>query len=149
MIDGLLLITTYTARFVAFFLVPLYLYYRDREKLYPYISSLFFVLVVTYGLKYGLNVPRPEGALIDVVTPRFPSGHTSIAFTPLLFFPSWKGRSLILAYGGLVAYTRIHFNVHVPVDLAASIIIALFVSYLCLSKKDYINRKLGSFLKDF
>ncbi len=149
MIEEFFLFTTHSARIVAFILVPLYLYLKDRDRLFPYLTSLFFVLLITYGLKYGLGVPRPEGALLEVVTPRFPSGHTSFVFTPILFFRSWKGKTLLLFYGAVVAYTRIYFQVHVPLDLAASMVIALTVSFVCLSRKEDINRKLGAFLEKF
>lgn len=149
MIEQFFFLSTNTVRIVVFLLVPIILYYRDRERLPSYLVSLFFVLVITYSLKYGLNVPRPEGAALDIITPRFPSGHTSLAFTPLLFFRSWKSKAVLLVYGVVVAYSRLYFNLHVPIDIAASVGIALCISFVSLKKKGYIRRKFHSFLGRF
>ncbi len=143
MIDGVFLLFTHTTLLVVFLLVPLYLYYKDRDKLSSYAVSLVFVVAVVYGLKYIFMVPRPEAAAIEVLTPRFPSGHTALIFTPPLFFRRWRCRLLFLLYGLIVAYTRLHFNVHVPIDLVTSVAIALVVSSFCLWKKDNLDRTVG------
>lgn len=149
MIEEFFLISTHSARLVVFLLVPGALYYKNKKRVPVYLLSLLFVLLITYGLKYGFNIPRPDSAVLDVVTPRFPSGHTSIAFTPVLFFGQWRERIPLLVYAALVAYSRLFFNVHVPIDIIVSVGISLSVSVICLNKEDYINRKLRWFMDSF
>ncbi len=144
MIKGFFLISTNIIRVVVFLIVPVFLYYKNKERLPTYLLSLLFVLSITYGLKYGLGIPRPETAAWEVVTPRFPSGHTSMAFTPILFFKFWRYKILLLTYGFIIAYSRLYFNLHVPVDIVASIVIGISIPLLFLRFEDRINQKISS-----
>jgi len=147
MSEQIFLITTYIVWVIVFLIVPLLLYCRNRNRLPTYFISLAFVLLITYGLKYGLGIPRPEDAAWEMVTPRFPSGHTSMAFTPILFFKSLKYKLSLSLYGIMVAYLRIHFNLHVPVDILVSVSIAVFTSLFFLGFEKNIIQKLSPLIK--
>ncbi len=149
MIEELFLILTHSVQVVVFLAIPTYLFIKDRRRLVLYLTALFCVLLVTYGLKYATGIERPEDSAWEKVTPRFPSGHTSLAFTPLLFFKLWKQRAPLLLYASVVAYTRIHFNLHVPVDILASVVIAISVSAMVLRYKDLVLENLRWLPFDF
>lgn len=132
MLEEIFFVSTHTVRIVTFAVVPIYLFYKDRERLPTYILSLMVILLVTYGLKYGVGAPRPEAAAWEMITPRFPSGHTSLAFAPVLFIGPWKYKLPLIIYAFVVAYSRIFFDLHIPLDIATSIVIALSISALAL-----------------
>ncbi|MFW5945629.1 MAG: phosphatase PAP2 family protein [Candidatus Natronoplasma sp.] len=134
---------------VVFLFVPVLLYYKDRKRFPTYLVSLVSVLIITYSLKYGFGVPRPEDAALEVITPRFPSGHTAMAFTPILFFKSWKYRLPLLGYAMIVAYSRIYFDLHVPIDIVVSVIIAFSISLFFLRYEENINQKFSDFSERF
>jgi len=149
MVEKLFLISTYIVRILVFLIVPLLLYYKNKKRLPIYFVSLAFVLVITYGLKYGFGIPRPEDAAWGMVTPRFPSGHTSMAFTPILFFKSWKYRLPLLGYAIIVAYSRLYFNLHVPLDIIVSVAIAFFITFFFLSFEESIDQKFSDLYDKF
>ncbi len=140
MIESIFFVLTEATRVVVFVLIPALFFfkYKDRRRLLSYIFSLVAVLIITYSLKYAFSVPRPPGALIQTMTPRFPSGHTAMAFAPLLFLRTWKERSALLIYALIVAYTRLFFNVHLPVDLFVSFLISVSTSYIVLAKEETV-----------
>ncbi len=124
---------------MVFLIVPVYLYYKDRKKFPTYLVSLISVLIITYSLKYRFSISRPEDAAWEMTTPRFPSGYTAMAFIPILFFKSWKYRLPLLGYAIIVAYSRLYFNLHVPIDIVVIIGIAIFIPLIFLRFEDSIN----------
>ncbi len=147
MIEEIFLISTNIVRLIVFLVVPIILYFKDEKRLVTYLISLAFVLIIIYGLKYGLGIPRPEEAAFDVMTPRFPSGHTSLAFLPILFFKSWRYRFPLLIYAIFVAYLRIHLDLHVFIDIFASIFITISIAVLFLRFKEEVYQKFDTLLR--
>ena len=81
-------------------------------------------LVLTRWLKHRFAVPRPATAGSTVArTPtstRFPSGHTLAAFVSATTIPRRPiGRALALAFGALVAWSRVRVGHHRTVDVLA------------------------------
>jgi len=146
MMEELFLISTKIVLVLVFLIVPILLYYRDKKRLTTYLISISFVLAITYGLKYAFAIPRPEEAAWEMVTPRFPSGHTSMAFTPILFFKSLRYKIPLLAYALVVAYSRLYFNLHVIIDIIVSVGIAFLISLFFLRFEKGINQKLNALI---
>ncbi len=110
--------------------VPLYLYQKNGKSTTKYLLSLILVLSITFFLKYFFHIPRPENALVEVMSPRFPSGHTAVSFLMVGYFKNRRYRVLFLIYALLVSYSRIYFGVHKYIDLFVGAMIGFFVPLL-------------------
>ncbi|HEX7413267.1 MAG TPA: phosphatase PAP2 family protein, partial [Bacteroidia bacterium] len=104
-------------------------------------GSLVLNIIVSTGLKYAVNRPRPyaEYPLLFHAKEKtgkysFPSAHTSFAFanaTSLsLAYPKWYviAPSYLWACG--VAYSRMYMGVHYPSDVIAGALIGTACSFL-------------------
>lgn len=120
---------------VVFFIIPALLYTKDQKKLLPYFLSLGISFGIVIGLKYSLSVPRPENALIEVTTPRFPSTHAAISFFLLGFFKKLKYRLPLFLFALTAAYSRLYLQVHTPIDLVVGALIGFSVPCLVLLKE--------------
>jgi membrane-associated phospholipid phosphatase len=90
-------------------------------------ASLVTAAIVSTILKYGINRPRPFASYpviqkcAEVVSPSFPSGHTSNAFALAtsisIAYPKWYviGPAYLLAV--TVGYSRMDLGVHYPSDV--------------------------------
>jgi hypothetical protein len=93
--------------------------------------------VVTLGLKYAVNAPRPNGSGRS-----FPSGHTSAAFMGAEFIrkqygPWWGAPAYLTA--GWVGYTRVESGHHYWRDVAAGALVGITSNH----DFDQINTPLG------
>ena len=108
---------------------------------------------VTFGistaLKYTINRERPFekypdiSQKMDVISPSFPSGHTSAAFSTAtslsLTYPKWYIIAPSYVWAAAVGYSRMELGVHYPSDVLAGA--AIGAGTAILSYK--INRKLN------
>jgi len=105
---------------------------EKKVKNYPIILDAVFAFliagIVAYVLKYVFAVPRPFEVinllpLVEVSSPSFPSGHTTLAFSVLLpFYRISKRLGIFWFFAALtIAFARIYENVHYPSDIAAGI----------------------------
>ena len=110
---------------------PLYLWGKNKNKLFFYLSSSFLVGVLVYLLKLIFSIPRPAGAMIKTFSPAFPSLHSALAFFTLgFFFDNKKWRIPLLIYACLIAYSRIFLKVHYWPDVIAGAIIGFTIPFL-------------------
>lgn len=80
---------------------------KDKKGFWQFTKSYGTTLALTYGLKYAIDKPRPDGRTDGKA---FPSGHTAVAFSGASFLQrryGWEYGIPAYAVAGLVAYTRI------------------------------------------
>lgn len=107
--------------------------------------------VVSYGLKLGINRPRPFEKYLEldnVVKPStgsFPSGHTGFAFhtATLIFleYPKWYVALPAFSWAGLAGYSRLHLGVHYPTDVFAGVGLGIATGYLSHEANRWIQKK--------
>jgi membrane-associated phospholipid phosphatase len=104
-------------------------------------AGLLGAAILTVGMKYSFNRPRPFVTYPDLVTknsgagsPSFPSGHTSMAFalaTSLsLEYPKWYVIAPSFLWAGAVGYSRMELGVHYPSDVLVGALIGMGSSFL-------------------
>lgn len=107
--------------------------------------------LVTTGLKYGVNRPRPYETYPDLVIRRtstgpysFPSGHTAYAFSlatsATLATKKWYVAVPCYVYAGTVGYSRMRLGAHYPSDVLAGALIGIGSSLLVWKLDRWMNR---------
>jgi membrane-associated phospholipid phosphatase len=109
---------------------------------------------VTFGistaLKYSINRDRPFEKYaditkkMDVISPSFPSGHTSAAFSTAtsvsLSYPEWYFIVPSYLWAGAVAYSRMELGVHYPSDVLAGAVLGAGTAFLSFKINEKLNR---------
>ena len=93
-----------------------------------FVKSASLSVGVTYGLKWMVNKPRPNGGAYS-----FPSGHTSFVFTGAAFLHfryGWKVGIPAYLLSSYVGWTRIVANEHDHWDIIGGAIIGIGSAYL-------------------
>jgi hypothetical protein len=95
--------------------------------------------VLTYGLKYTVNRPRPATTYWQVngygteTSGSFPSGHTSVAFATAtalsLKYTKWYVVVPAFAWAGSVGYSRMNLGMHYPSDVVAGALLGAGSAY--------------------
>ena len=107
--------------------------------------------VITQGLKYGIDRPRPYITYNDL-TPyayetslSFPSGHTSLAFSTAtalcLKYPKWYVIAPSMLWAGSVGYSRMNLGVHYPSDVLAGAVVGAGSAYLTFLVNNWFWKK--------
>ncbi|MCY4328676.1 MAG: bifunctional DedA family/phosphatase PAP2 family protein [Endozoicomonadaceae bacterium] len=109
--------------------------------------SIMLLTLISYGIKYGLNIPRPSN-LAGEINHSFPSGHTTIS--TLLFlvlakklqcsvkhnlrFIIW-GLAIFLSL--MIALSRLYLNMHWLTDVTAGFLLGItaYIFWQYLEKK--------------
>jgi membrane-associated phospholipid phosphatase len=97
--------------------------------------------LLTVGMKYGIDRPRPFVTYPHLITQKdkagsysFPSGHTSSAFATAtsvsLLYPKWYVIAPSLLWAGAVGYSRMELGVHYPSDVLVGALVGVGSSYL-------------------
>jgi undecaprenyl-diphosphatase len=115
---------------------------------YSGLASIALCGGITFVMKYTINRDRPFITYPDIekksdaVSPSFPSGHTSGAFSTAtsvsLAYPKWYIIVPSFTWAGTVGYSRMHLGVHYPSDVLAGAVIGSGCAYLTYK----INKKL-------
>ena len=104
-------------------------------------ASLIASGIITVGLKYSFNRPRPFITYPDLITKKssagsysFPSGHTSSAFATAtslsLMYPKWYVIAPSFLWASAVGYSRMELGVHYPSDVLIGALIGMGSSFL-------------------
>jgi membrane-associated phospholipid phosphatase len=101
------------------------------EKRKKIVASLLLAALLATALKYALAYDRPCAA--EPWCPgdySFPSLHAAVAFTLMTGFLNKKSYPLYLAFALFVSFTRMNLGVHVFLDIAGALPVALISYYL-------------------
>ncbi len=114
--------------------------------------ALGFNILLTSGLKYTINRPRPFVQYPNEIVKRtdagkysFPSGHTSSAFamaTALtLSSKKWYVAVPSYAYALAVGYSRMRLGVHFPSDVLGGMIVGIGSSLLIFQLDKWLQKQ--------
>ena len=114
-------------------------------------SSIGLNILLTAGLKYSINRPRPFLKYPDDIIKRtdagrysFPSGHTSAAFamatSATLSTKKWYVAVPTYAYACGVGYSRMRLGVHFPTDILGGMIVGIGSSLLVWQVDKWIKK---------
>jgi undecaprenyl-diphosphatase len=112
------------------------------------------VVVLTEGIKYAINRPRPYITYPGLVQPyetsetglSFPSAHTSLAFNTAatldIRFHKWYITAPAYLWASAVGYSRLYLGEHYPSDVLIGAAIGVGSAYLVrwMDKKIYQRR---------
>jgi undecaprenyl-diphosphatase len=114
--------------------------------------SIFIASVVTQGIKYFVERPRPlsvfgvENVNIffeEVYVRSFPSGHTTAIFANCVFMffvvKKYWYWYVVLAFG--MAFERVYVGAHFPLDILAGMAIGSLSAYMIFSFSEFIFLK--------
>lgn len=121
----------------------------ERKQPYIICAALAGTTIITFGLKYGVNRPRPFVTYPDIIQKdqnvgphSFPSGHTSSAFSlataVTLCYPKWYVAVPAFAWAVTVGYSRIRLGVHFPTD----VLVGAIIGSSCSIASYYISRRI-------
>jgi membrane-associated phospholipid phosphatase len=128
-------------------------YHTDGNvrKSYVVAGALVATEIITFGLKYSVNRPRPYVTYPDIIkkgnggSESFPSGHTSNAFalatSVSLDYPKWYIIAPSYAWACAVGYSRMRLGMHYPSDVFAGAVIGAG----CAWASWYLNKKIRKF----
>jgi len=124
-------------------LVGLYMLFRKKKEVYPFIVAIILALVIVTAIKIVTAEPRPCAALgpqlCEDPYESFPSRHAA-AIGAGLIFVLFELALLIpyLAYFLLVCFSRIYLGAHYPHDVVAGALIGLGIGFICWKAKNWI-----------
>jgi len=107
--------------------------------------------VITQGLKYSINRPRPSVTYGDIIAYEslkdlsLPSGHTSLAFSAAtalcLKYPKWYVIVPSSLWACSVGYSRMNLGMHYPSDVLAGAIVGAGSAYVTYLVNDWFWKK--------
>lgn len=103
---------------------------RRNEKRMKVFAVLLLAFLVATGVKYAMAHPRPcLGADYCPSGYSFPSLHATTAFVLAIAFLGKRNYWFYAIFALFVSFTRLNLGVHVFIDVAAGLPIALFCYY--------------------
>ena len=129
---------------ILLFIVLLLSEKNHKKDFYIILFTTIVAMLVTFSLKYLLQIPRPESMLIPTDGYRFPSGHATMAsvvmclgiYYSYTYIKNHYVRSIFcvgfIGWYFLVSYSRLYLQVHYPVDVVVGGIIGFLATTLVL-----------------
>jgi membrane-associated phospholipid phosphatase len=116
-----------------------------NEKRLKIFLTLAIVLAASMTIKVALAIPRPcAGESWCPSDYGFPSLHAVAAFTLMMAFLNKRSYPAYLLFALFVSFTRLNLGVHIFVDIAAALSIAL-VGYYAVDLLWRKNRRRGRY----
>ncbi len=101
-----------------------------NEKRLKILTTLVAVVVLGAAIKAALAHPRPcAGESWCPTDYSFPSMHAAVAFALMIAFLNKRAYPLYLLFALFVSFTRLNLGVHIFLDIAAALPIALIGYY--------------------
>lgn len=119
-------------------------HFNQKKHFYEIVFSSMIATCITFFLKYYFNIPRPVDMLVTETSPRFPSGHATIAgvvATLICYFTYAKIKNkylrliiylLSFSWILLVSYSRIYLHAHYLIDVAVGSLIGIITTAIVL-----------------
>ncbi|MHB0940079.1 MAG: phosphatase PAP2 family protein [Armatimonadota bacterium] len=110
-----------------------------RQRLWMLLAAVSLETLLVSVMKQVFAQPRPGGVLPNVFVVEelswraFPSGDTAMAFTLAWVLKSglrWPARAAFIVYAVAVAYERVYFGAHFPLDVLAGAAVGIFSAML-------------------
>ncbi len=102
---------------------------HKRESMTIWIAVLLATLM-SVGIQFALDRPRPAGARAIIpmpAFPSFPSGHAAAAFAAAtliaLFWPRPRAVATAFALAGIISFSRVYLGQHYPTDILGGAIV--------------------------
>lgn len=108
--------------------------WKKKTAILPFIISTGIAALISFLLKMAVARPRP----LTLIQDSFPSGHATVAFTPIPFLFKFFQKSLRwipiawLVFAVLLSFARLWFGLHYLSDLIAGAAIGAAVSYFII-----------------
>lgn len=123
-------------------IIFLLLVYQHRRTAIGLLCISIALSATVTALKLLFAVPRPPHPLVEVTGYAFPSGHSAgsmflawvayaCMFGIMQLSARYKFLSILLlsSFVALIAYSRLYFQVHTPIEVAAGLIIGTCFGY--------------------
>jgi undecaprenyl-diphosphatase len=120
-----------------------------KQAGYTAIAGLGINFIVTFGLKYAVNRPRPYTTYSFIQPyqhdkdPSFPSGHSSFSFNTatslFLVAPRWYVAIPAYAWATTVAYSRLDLGMHYPTDVFAGAVIGAGTAIIAKKGNEWLH----------
>jgi len=109
-------------------LLTLFLLYKEKNKVIPFVSSIIVTYLVIAILKILIARVRPDViTLIETTTYSMPSRHAALAFMPLAFIQNKKFRIIYIILAILISFSRLYNGLHFLSDLIIGSLIGYFI----------------------
>ena len=115
------------------------------------VGGLGLNFIVTFGLKYAVNRPRPYATYPFIIPyqhdadPSFPSGHSSFSFNTatslFMLYPRWYVGVIAYTWSASVAWSRMELGMHYPTDVLAGAIVGTGSAYLSAKCNKWLQRR--------
>jgi membrane-associated phospholipid phosphatase len=104
---------------------------RRKGKLIKILASLAVAFALGMALKHAMAYERPCAGMAWCLDDfSFPSMHATIAFTLMTGFLNKRSFPLYLLFALFVSFTRLNLGVHVFLDIAGALPVALTAYYI-------------------
>ena len=155
-IDRIMIFFTILSGVYVIFLVAVPLWWRGlRTATFDVLLILAITIVVSEGIKYLVDRPRPCDALANVNTlagyrcsaefdPAFPSGHASRAFAVAAFLTirfRWRLAIPAGAFAVLAGISRVYLGLHWPSDVLGGAVVGIGFAVLI----EILSRRVGAY----
>ncbi|MAG47836.1 hypothetical protein CL617_04475 [archaeon] len=118
--------------FLIYFLIK-----KQYKTIKPYLLNIVIVTIITYGLKFLISRPRPTEEFLPLIIKSglssnfsFPSGHTTAAFSILLFLETKEEIITWIIISSFLAILRLYLGVHYLSDVLSGVVLGLFLAYI-------------------
>ena len=155
-LDRIMIFFTILSGVYVIFLVAVPLWWRGlRTATFDVLLILAITIVVSEGIKYLVDRPRPCDALANVNTlagyrcslefdPAFPSGHASRAFAVAAFLTirfRWRLAIPAGAFAVLAGISRVYLGLHWPSDVLGGAVVGIGFAVLI----EILSRRVGAY----